>query len=292
MTNNIFKFNKIKLILISLIIIFGIIFIIIGERPRHKEPIPQQIVKQPITDKEPYSQAQPLPKSKQTSAIKNTVKTIKKETTDNKSSLNIDAKKIISEKYKDNGNKEIYEKALEKHKIDVAQDSSSLKDGTDTQETEAGLATTAGKMNLSSEKTAIDSQQPLPPVSGKDFFDLKNPVSQEKKADKELNKIATLEEKNPARYATESTADQKMIYMIDTYTADLKVLYKETDVWKDLGKPDDAKEYNSNTYALEGVTSDSAVIFNSSTAHTWKVSVNGSNINWKSVNPFPKNDSK
>ncbi len=274
--------KKITIILIALIIIFAIIFIVVGERPRHKaEPktqtqsisantssqdSPETAEKSEATPAASQASATPTPASQAAPTP-----TVKPDTPENPN-----AQKTVQD--------------IEQHQEQNAKEliDSSATDNTDTILSESGLQINDQNLPVS-QKTDEQVQEEEDPGAGnfKSFTKLSEPEDPEKqKVSPGVAKLRAIEDKDPLRFNAVTVPGTSVIFAVDTKTANTGVLLEGNDYWINLGKPEGAAAGELSTYTLTGVTPTSAIVMDTITADSWRVTISKDNIHWEKIKPF------
>lgn len=297
---NILENNNLKKIAISLIVVFAVIFIIVGERPRHKTDVKNHVnVQKPTVQKaldiqeakshKPIAvnnvEQAPTP-TIQPQNIQPTAEEPKNEHEKLLSSIN--GKKIIEKNY--SNNTDLMEKAIEDHNKKLSKKSAtySEKDNTDKEQTQTGIVNTEGTLEVSKDdqaKIQAEEGKKGEPLGG--ITDISDSEPKEKAiVNPAIQEERNLQQKYPQRYSTSTVVGTGIVYAIDTSTAQVKVLLEGDSFWTSLGKPEEAEKSAIQNYILEGETKNSAVILDISSAQAWRVTFSGDDITWSKVKPF------
>ena len=289
--------------LIALIVILGIIFIIVGERPRHKanvkNPVKQtapnaskQNVQPDNTAPKVIGASQPTTTPKKTPAPEIIVTPEEMNKQKIPTQL-VDGKKLITQKYQ-NSDKTFMQKAIEMHKEKKANELNNTlsKDDVDSEISEAGLAANAEKINADKKnESKIQEEEDVDATPVKSLTTLSEPeVKESSDINPAIIKEQDLEDKYPLRYSSSTAADTNTVYLIDTSTAQVSMLPDGNTYWINLGKPEGATTKPVSTYTLEGTTKNSAVVMDISTAESWRVTVSKDDIKWTLIQPFTTKD--
>ncbi len=278
--------KKITIILIALIIIFAIIFIVVGERPRHKaEPKTQtQSISANTSSQDSPKIAE---KSKSTPAA-NQASASAAPTPQPASQT--DATPAVKPDTPENPNAQKTVQDIEQHQEQNAKEliNSSATDNTDTILSESGLQINDQNLPVS-QKTDEQVQKGEDPGASnfKSFTKLSEPEDPEKqKVSPGVTKLRNIENKDPLRFNAVTVPGTSIIFAVDTKTANTGVLLEGNDYWINLGKPEGATAGELSTYTLTGVTPTSAIIMNTITADSWRVTISKHNIQWEKIKPF------
>lgn len=289
--------------LIALVVILGIIFIIVGERPRHKanvkNPVKQTVptankqnVKPDNTSSQAIDTSQPATASEEKVAPKNIV-TSGEPNKQKKPTELVDGKALITQKYK-NSDKTFMQKAIEMHNAKKANEpkNTSSKDDVDSEISKAGLAPNAEKINTDKQnESKIQKEEDVDAAPVKSLTTLSEPeVKESSDINPAVIKEQDLEDKYPLRYSSSTAADTNTVYLIDTATAQVSMLPDGNTYWINLGKPEGSTPKPVSTYTLEGTTKNSAVVMDISTAESWRVTVSKDDIKWTVIKPFTTKD--
>lgn len=297
---NILDIKNIKKLVIALIVIFGIIFIIIGERPRHKadiknpitEPASGKVTEQPAVNNVTQTEITAAPSAdiQEEKADKVSNKPVEDTSDHDQLISSLNGKEIIASKYSDADNT-LMEQAIKDHQSTTAEqpESISTKDNTDTELSEAGLAKTADKLSITRKDTQnIQKAEDKDSQSLNSLLDISEPeIAETSAVNPAITKEEELQDKYPQRYSTSTVIGTEIVYAIDTTTAEVSVLLEGNTYWINLGKPDGAQKNKLQTYILEGATKDSAIVLDTLSAQAWRVKFSNDNIEWSVIKPFP-----
>lgn len=155
------------------------------------------------------------------------------------------------------------------------------------------------KANTDVEESAIGIKKNLAvmsdePAKGADnVTGIKSDYNEEKhnQINPALKEFAELQENNPERYVTQNVSGTGEIYGLDTYTGKVSFLPKGATKWIDLGSPKNAEKANAANYTFGITLPNSAVVMNSATAYTWKVTVKDNQGVWSTKIAAPSSES-
>ena len=298
---NILNGKNITRALITLIVIFGVIFIIVGERPRHKADVknPTKQTDQTINNQnlKPDNTASKLTNDVTPQTIPEIKSEVKIPTEENNKqetkTKTIDGKKLISQKYK-NSDKTFMQKAIEMHNLKKADKLKAIsnKDDTDSEISETGLAVNSQELSTNVQnENKIQKEENVDSAPVKSLTNLSEPdVKESSDINPAIIKEQDLQDKYPLRYSSSTAADTSTIYLIDTATAQVAILEEGSTHWINLGKPENAEPKPVSTYTLEGATKNSAIIMDVSTAESWRVTISKDDIKWTVIKPFKTNN--
>ncbi len=298
----ILKKDNIVKVLIAIIIILGVIFIIVGERPRHKADVktpsqnqpekPQATASEPAESQSSTKEATPpKPEPEETDAISD----IKNDSSpaqaaDNAADINkIDGKQLIHEKYK-NSDQTFLQNAIDEHNAQKKSqvEEFSAKNDVNSDISESGISTDSANLGMDTvQEEKIAKEEGSPSEDVKSLTALSNPdIKDSDNINPAIAKAEKIQYENPQKYATSTAVDTSAVYAVNTETAETYMLKKGDTEWRKLGKPEGVSSKPIATYTLEGANADSTVVLDTSTAEAWRVTVTDDNISWNVIKPF------
>ncbi len=297
----ILKKDNIVKVLIAIIIILGVIFIIVGERPRHKaeanktaqneninseKAATAEEVTPPADTKQSAQPTQPQVNSEETAVDSSDKKTAAPGA---ENTNEIDGKKLIHDKYQ-NSDMTFMQHAIDEHNAQKAREMKDFaeKNSVNSEISESGISTDAANLSMNkAEEEKIAQEEGKPSEDVKSLTSLSNPdIKETDNVNPAIAKAEKIQYENPQKYATSTALDASAIYAVNTETAETYMLKKGDTEWRNLGKPEGVSTKPIATYTLEGANADSAVVLDTSTAEAWRVSLNGENISWNVIKPF------